>query len=316
MTAEAAGKIKLLKQPENMGVAAARNTGMDAAEGAYISFVDSDDMLVPNALEILYDISRTLDADVVHTGMWYELPGDGSAMKAGTQEMCPPVKEITWLPRQLPERIQEWITSAVLASVWGKLFRRRFLVEHGIRFHEEVYYGEDALFVFQVVCLTERMVRIPDIVYIYRQNMLSVTHQPPDAARLERDADNLVRVIRILSQFMQTLEFCRSNVQVQFLVLDYWFRVLSNRSKEVYKTIPPSKLYSALYSGLQPVFGEHTAMVVCLYQSAHAYRGGCLQILGCRGGDPGNLWMPELGNLANRMKKDESVLGKIRAAVQ
>ena len=312
----AGGKIRLLKQPRNMGVATARNAGMSVARGAYIAFVDGDDMLVPNALQILYEVARKWKADVVHTGLWYEFSDDGGQMKPATQEMCPPTQEIAYLPKNLPARIQAWITSSILASACGKLFHRDFLLMHGLQFSAEVYYGEDALFVFQAVCLTESMVRIPDIVYAYRQNMASVTHQPPNETRLSKDAANLVSVIRILSEFMQKLEFCRNNAFVQFEVLDYWFRVLSNRSKNVYEKLPPEKLYSMLYEGLQPVFGENTGMVVCLYQAANAYRGGCLQILGNGAKDFRNLWEPEVINIAKLMDKERRAIQEIRSAIQ
>ena len=46
------GRFKIVAQP-NRGLSAARNTGMDAAKGEYILFLDSDDWLEPNALEVL-----------------------------------------------------------------------------------------------------------------------------------------------------------------------------------------------------------------------------------------------------------------------
>lgn len=44
-------RVKLINQPKNMGVAAARNRGIEASQGRYIAFLDSDDMWKPGKLE-------------------------------------------------------------------------------------------------------------------------------------------------------------------------------------------------------------------------------------------------------------------------
>lgn len=46
--------MKLLAHPKNMGVASARNTGLEAATGEYIAFVDADDWIEENMFEKLY----------------------------------------------------------------------------------------------------------------------------------------------------------------------------------------------------------------------------------------------------------------------
>jgi teichuronic acid biosynthesis glycosyltransferase TuaG len=45
------GRMKVIRHATNMGVAAARNTAMEAAEGRYLAFLDSDDMWLPRKLE-------------------------------------------------------------------------------------------------------------------------------------------------------------------------------------------------------------------------------------------------------------------------
>ncbi|HHK7549987.1 TPA: glycosyltransferase family 2 protein, partial [Streptococcus pneumoniae] len=52
-------------EKENGGLSSARNYGIERAEGTVITFVDSDDWLEGNSLEILYDKMNQYDADVV-----------------------------------------------------------------------------------------------------------------------------------------------------------------------------------------------------------------------------------------------------------
>ena len=53
-------KVKILKK-ENGGVCSARNLGIEVAEGEYLAFVDSDDMLYPNSLSKRIDEARKCD---------------------------------------------------------------------------------------------------------------------------------------------------------------------------------------------------------------------------------------------------------------
>ena len=62
--AETDGRIKVFEQ-ENQGQSVARNVGLEQATGEYIYFMDSDDLLSLNALEICYDYCRRLRLDFV-----------------------------------------------------------------------------------------------------------------------------------------------------------------------------------------------------------------------------------------------------------
>ena len=60
---------------QNAGVTAARNEGLDIADGEYIGFVDSDDWIEPNMYEEMFENLITTDADIVHTGFIREQYG-------------------------------------------------------------------------------------------------------------------------------------------------------------------------------------------------------------------------------------------------
>ncbi len=61
-------RIKLLENLENKGLAATRNKGLIKAQGEYVYFLDSDDMIRPDALESLYESSAADDLDVIICG--------------------------------------------------------------------------------------------------------------------------------------------------------------------------------------------------------------------------------------------------------
>ena len=62
-------QIKVVTHTQNQGLSAARNTGLKYAKGKYVWFVDSDDMIMPNALKELYYIIEKENIDIVYFDM-------------------------------------------------------------------------------------------------------------------------------------------------------------------------------------------------------------------------------------------------------
>ena len=58
--------IRILSQPFNKGIGEARNRILDEAHGKYLFFMDADDAIAPNAIELLYDASQKYDAEIVY----------------------------------------------------------------------------------------------------------------------------------------------------------------------------------------------------------------------------------------------------------
>ena len=69
-------KIKIVRHEKNLGLGPARNTGIKYARGKYVYFVDSDDFILPDALEKFYVAAETFNAQVVHAAYYYELNQD------------------------------------------------------------------------------------------------------------------------------------------------------------------------------------------------------------------------------------------------
>ena len=67
-------RIVVINQ-ENAGASAARNAGLDCAKGRYIAFVDSDDYIKKNFLEVLYTTAVNTEADITACDIIYEKDG-------------------------------------------------------------------------------------------------------------------------------------------------------------------------------------------------------------------------------------------------
>ena len=116
------------------GVSGARNTGMDAADGAWITFLDADDEMLPDAIDIMTRAARRYDAEIFqfnHRRFYTKINKEvvKYTNPAG-------VYTIDTLPR-------------VWFGVWNKLYKAA-LVED-LRFVEGLQYGEDGL--FNLACL-------------------------------------------------------------------------------------------------------------------------------------------------------------------
>ena len=147
---------------ENRGVSSARNRALSVADGDYIGFADSDDLLEPGYLHILAKLLEEYDADVACCGFTriYEASGKSDHMPKKT------------MPIQSVDR--EGFHALLLRPdgyttvMWNKLFRREALLdEHGdmLRFDETLHIVEDGEYLFRLP--VRRAVFTPEPYYRY-----------------------------------------------------------------------------------------------------------------------------------------------------
>lgn len=125
-------RIKLFHQ-ENQGVSSARNYGISEAKGEYAAFVDSDDWLDYDTLEITADTAISNNADIVCFGFQFEYSDGKSSMI--------PIKEFL---SENDDVLKSYILDNVRTEVWGKLYRKDLISD--IRFDAQIKYAEDYLF--------------------------------------------------------------------------------------------------------------------------------------------------------------------------
>lgn len=143
---------------ENGGVCRARNIGLDAATGDYIAFLDADDLLMANALEMLYSAMQKEMADIT-VGWKTNIRSDGTDLG------CPYDRNhAIWVQRQALE--QALLDHPATYTVWGKLYRKELIRD--IRFVEGKKVHEDSFFVFECFLKQPKVVVCDDIIIRYR----------------------------------------------------------------------------------------------------------------------------------------------------
>ena len=132
-------RFRFIDQP-NGGVAAARNAGLDAAQGEYIFFLDPDDWVEPNAAEVLYHTVRDADADCVEFGMFYDICDENGKLLHSETDHC--TFSGVYRGEPFKEHFDKMASSYLAAN---KMYRRAFLEQHHLRFscHQ---LGEDGMF--------------------------------------------------------------------------------------------------------------------------------------------------------------------------
>lgn len=156
MYQEKDNRIKLYQQT-NKGVSAARNRALDYAEGKYILFLDSDDWLEIDAVSELMKIKETMDGGLVCCERYFAYcTRDGSIVKE--QQGSNEVKQ-----RVDSDKAQTYcgIGKYNLQSSCYKLFDKKVIDNEKIRFNEDIYHGEDGLFVFSYLKCIKEVIYIP-----------------------------------------------------------------------------------------------------------------------------------------------------------
>lgn len=179
--AEQDKRIKVIHKT-NGGLASARNAGMKVATGKYLFFVDSDDWLDPDGLQLLYDAAEKDNVDFVRyrairTG-WPGKEENTPGTLEPIRELKPGYYEKKRILHEVYPRLlaTSELTMGSIVGAWEALYNRNFLIRNNLWFYEEVKYGEDQIFSACVVRAASSFVYIETpCVYHYCYNLSSIS---------------------------------------------------------------------------------------------------------------------------------------------
>ena len=164
---EARFDYSLIRQ-ENGGAAAARNTGLRAAEAEWIGFMDSDDCAVPEYLAHLHRAATEAKVDLAICG--YRMIPEGTPMP----DLAPiPLNYRCITPA---EAMQHYCTGWL--GVYCLLMKREMQQKKELFFDENCRYCEDAPFITEVIEAADTVALIEDDLYFYCTNQGSLSRSP------------------------------------------------------------------------------------------------------------------------------------------
>src|ERR1035437_6721656 len=162
-------RIQVFHQ-ENKGVSAARNLALEKATGERIAFVDADDYVEKDWIEILTNALKSEESEIYFYG-YRSIHSDS-------------IEES--LPDKGSMEAKEFVESSFYhQAVWSYLFRTSLIRENGIIFPVELKYSEDQAFLLKYLSLCRNVILIHNILYnYYCVNYDSAVFQTINAVRI------------------------------------------------------------------------------------------------------------------------------------
>ena len=171
-------------EKDNGGVASARNLGLERSGGAYITFIDSDDWVEPNYLDVLYTALKENDTDVAistykrfaQDGVFYlrsysreddEFLNIGTRSRDSFLEILPRLGEL----------------DHSFYSISSKLIKREII--GNLLFDEQISYAEVLNFFFYLYLGVESVVFVRDYTYVYRTHDASTSQNVNELQALQ-----------------------------------------------------------------------------------------------------------------------------------
>ena len=185
ISAEHPDLIRAIHQ-ENRGLGGARNTGLEAARGEYLFFVDSDDTIVPDALAKLSAAIDVSHADIVSFNLFSD-DGEGNLTPMTANAF------LAEQPFSLRER-PEFLLS--LPSAWSRVWKRDLFLSSDVRYPSRVWY-EDIRTSTKLFALAGSIYTIDDGLYRYLQRPGSIMN----SGQTERNREILEAFDDVLSWF-------------------------------------------------------------------------------------------------------------------
>ena len=159
-------RIQVIHQ-KNQGVSVARNRGLQAARGHFVTFVDADDWCEPQMCEKIFAYATENNSEVLIFSAIQEarrikfyhiwpsnMPLFTKAQKDSLIETC-----------ILPHNFND----GIIISTWSKVYKREFLLQNVLQYPPGVHFGQDNVFNLQCILKASRIAYLNSCLYHYRQ---------------------------------------------------------------------------------------------------------------------------------------------------
>ena len=268
--AEKDSRIRYFEK-ENGGVSSARNLGLKNVKGNYITFVDSDDWVEENYLEVLYNALKENEVDISISAHNYFNMDDN----------------LYYLPSYSEEQLHTLDIGKVSRDEFLELFPELSSLNHdfncavsklfkadvvkNLLFYESVNYGEDLDFFFKLYLKVSSVYYVNQPTYIYRQHQRSASNNC-----LESHAISEIRIYEKILKKITELHIPNNRYIEKFKIILY-FRLSQFPDSQVLKSyesfisvMSDSVMYSqSLISIIVPIYNVENYLRMCLDSIEH-----------------------------------------------
>lgn len=206
-----ASRVKILVHERNLGLPAARNTGLAAAEGEYVFHCDSDDFVEPDMLEAMYSSAEDNDADIVWCDWYLSFGQNERYMKQPSYETA-------------SDALKGMLGGAMKYNVWNKLVRRRLYADNGIIFPSGHGMGED-MTMMMLFAYASRVIYLPRALYHYVKMNSGAFSQTTSMKNFDDLKYNVQRISDFVTSrygdsFDRELSFLKLEAKFPFLIMN------------------------------------------------------------------------------------------------
>ena len=278
------GRLRLFKLKKNSGGAIVpRNTGLSLSRGKYIALIDTDDLYTDSALEELYNIAEDTQADIVATERYYEAKTNNDIIDSSTplikksnMKISNFVDKPTVVSDDMAKRVIDWTNRRFSEYPWDKLYRRDFIIENNIRFPQNMRVRDDTVFSFYCMCLAGKIVRVPNIINIYRMRTDSLSND-----RITNKLDkylnkwltDIIEFVRNMESFMKNIDFFVKNPQYKYIpIYRYMQEELTWHMAPLYNQFKPYQIDSLLRKEFSAKPDENAALMTYIFSLANIYK--------------------------------------------
>lgn len=188
-------RIKVISHPANMGLGAARLTGVNNSDGEFITFVDSDDYVDSRYVEKLVAAMVENKSDVV----------------LSSYNISDKLKEVSvaWYERRV-------LGGRMSCRIWGSLLKRSIMTSYNIYPIVGIDYAEDFAFMTRYISDVKKICIIPDLIYYYTvDNDNSYVHNIS-----EKSITSLCDALRVVSAHLKKQDKEKYQKMINYAILE------------------------------------------------------------------------------------------------
>lgn len=223
--------VKIISHEVNKGVAAARNTALDNATGDYIYYVDADDYIESNAIQVLVWEAQNRNADIVGCN-WF------LTFNSNERKMSQPIFSTPW------DAIQKILNGTMRWNLWLFLVKRSLYEDHRIRFFPGMNMGEDLMVTVKLFIHASRVTYLDEALYHYCQTNDQSLTKIYSESHIQQVTANIKEVEQVLvnsafaDRLNNSLHFLKLNIKLPLLISDVnehyqrwlsWFPEVNNK---------------------------------------------------------------------------------------